>query len=667
MTFTIPNYADATYSDQAEPDSIDFNILTSGIGGNGIVSGCAVTAQGTPDMTVAVGSGTVIISGTATVVTSGNLSIGTASATDPRFDLITVDGSGVKAVLAGTASDNAVFPSPGSDVVVLASVYVPANAGTITLSQIVDKRVFISAIAGGELTGYYPNPTIGTGVITNINISGTAAIANSKLANSSVTINGSTVSLGGTTTVTAVPSGSAGGDLDGTYPNPTIGTGKVTSAHILDSTIVDADISSSANITASKISGTAVVQSEVDTANTGSKIVKRDAGGTIAITAVNASGTVTAAALGGSLLSSTTPSSISGTADIGTAVIPSRQDHQHGTSGLITTSTAAGGDLTGTYPSPTLTTTGVSAGTYTKLTVDTKGRVTGSGTTAVSDISGFGSGIATFLGTASSANLAAAVTDETGSGALVFATGGTFSLPVINNSKLGYSTTATAAGTTTLTSSSNYRQFFTGTTTQTVVLPVSTTMTVGQAFEIHNNSTGTLTVNSSGGNLVVTITAGQSYLITALLDTGTTAASWDADITGASVGTGTGSLVFGSSPTISIPTIDNVKIGYTSTATAAVTTTLTSSSNYRQYFTGTSTQTVVLPVASTMATGQGFQIRNNSTGSVTVNSSGSNLVASVSAGSTARIVCISTSGTDATSWDVEMASDSISPFLLMGA
>lgn len=46
-------------------------------------------------------------------------------------------------------------------------------------------------------------------------------------------------------------------------------------------------------------------------------------------------------------------------------------------------------------------------------------------------ITSFGTGVATFLGTPSSSNLAAAVTDETGSGSLVFATSPTLVTPVL--------------------------------------------------------------------------------------------------------------------------------------------------------------------------------------------------------------------------------------------
>jgi len=108
----------------------------------------------------------------------------------------------------------------------------------------------------------------------------------------------------------------------------------------------------------------------------------------------------------------------------------------------------------------------------------------------------------------------------------------TLTLPTIDNIKIGYTTTATAAGTTTLTVSSNYKQYFTGSTTQTIVLPVVTTLTLGHTFEIHNNSTGSLTVNSSGSNLVGTIQANTTATCTCILVTGTTAASWDFDVTG---------------------------------------------------------------------------------------------------------------------------------------
>lgn len=108
----------------------------------------------------------------------------------------------------------------------------------------------------------------------------------------------------------------------------------------------------------------------------------------------------------------------------------------------------------------------------------------------------------------------------------------TLTLPTIDNIKIGYTTTSTAAGTTTLTVSSNYKQYFTGSTTQTIVLPVVTTLTLGHTFEIHNNSSGSLTVNSSGSNLVGTIQANTTAVCTCILVTGTTAASWDFDVTG---------------------------------------------------------------------------------------------------------------------------------------
>jgi hypothetical protein len=100
------------------------------------------------------------------------------------------------------------------------------------------------------------------------------------------------------------------------------------------------------------------------------------------------------------------------------------------------------------------------------------------------------------------------------------------------DSSLSYNSTATSAGTLTLTVSSSYKQYFTGTTTHTVTLPVASTLTVGQTFEIHNNSTGSITVNSSGSNLVGTVEANVTASITCILASGTTAASWDFDVTG---------------------------------------------------------------------------------------------------------------------------------------
>ena len=123
------------------------------------------------------------------------------------------------------------------------------------------------------------------------------------------------------------------------------------------------------------------------------------------------------------------------------------------------------------------------------------------------------------------------------------------------NTSQGYTTTVTSAGTLTLTSTSTYLQYFTGSTTHTVVLPVTSTLQQGTGYEFHNNSTGVITINSSGGNSVFSVQPAQTARITCILVTGTTAASWDADVTGGTSSTGTGALVFASTPTLVTPNI----------------------------------------------------------------------------------------------------------------
>ena len=112
-----------------------------------------------------------------------------------------------------------------------------------------------------------------------------------------------------------------------------------------------------------------------------------------------------------------------------------------------------------------------------------------------------------------------------------------------------FTSTATAGATTTLTNTSTYFQYFTGTLTQTITLPVTSTLATGWTFHIVNNSTGNLTVNSSGANLVITVLPGTTVMCTCIGTALTTAADWEAGYTDFSTATGTGSVVLSASPT----------------------------------------------------------------------------------------------------------------------
>ncbi len=107
-----------------------------------------------------------------------------------------------------------------------------------------------------------------------------------------------------------------------------------------------------------------------------------------------------------------------------------------------------------------------------------------------------------------------------------------------NNWLGGYTTTATAAGTTTLTVASTYLQYFTGATTQTVTLPVVSTLALGTQYIIVNNSTGAVTVQSSGSNTVVILAGSTSATLTSIATSGTGASVWSSSYAGVSTASG---------------------------------------------------------------------------------------------------------------------------------
>lgn len=160
MTFTIPNQADALYPAQSAVDKVDIEILALGYIGNGISGAgastdCLVSAQASPNMTVAVAAGTCTVYGSANVaIAAGNLTVGTADATNPRFDMISVSNAGTKTITAGTASANPVFPAiplvSGSPHTVLAMIYVAPGVTSIVAGAIIDKRIW-SGINGSVI------------------------------------------------------------------------------------------------------------------------------------------------------------------------------------------------------------------------------------------------------------------------------------------------------------------------------------------------------------------------------------------------------------------------------------------------------------------------------------------------------------------------------------
>jgi hypothetical protein len=187
-------------------------------------------------------------------------------------------------------------------------------------------------------------------------------------------------------------------------------------------------------------------------------------------------------------------------------------------SGVTITNGAGAITIAATGSGGTVTSVAVSGGT-TGLTVSgspitTTGTITLAGTLAVANggtgITSFGAGVATFLGTPSSANLAAAVTGETGSGALVFGT-----TPVLVGSRITVSALGTlTTGTTTIDLATAQVYTATITAANTITVAFSNAPSAGQSQVV------LLRLTDAGGGTIVwpantKFTAGAAPTLTA--------------------------------------------------------------------------------------------------------------------------------------------------------